>query len=89
MTEEQELQKEIAIELHSNLALEEPLDEVVDYVGDYIIPILKQHCYLKAEKELPKLTFGWNEYNIIGNKVQQDMLKEVDGVSFKACRELS
>jgi len=70
---------------------------------DICIKWMKENCYLKAERELPDqlnrtcyegLRAILHHYSIdeslldraIG-EAQQDMRKEVDGVSFKACEE--
>jgi len=52
---------------------------------------MEEHCYLKAERELPENPVD-KKYTITSAKryvywkAQADMLQEVDGVSFKAVR---
>ena len=62
---------------------------------DICIKWMKERCYLKAERELPECPYGkimvttdgFAQEIISYRNAQQDMLKEVDGVSFKAVRE--
>ena len=49
---------------------------------------MKEHCYLKAKRELPYRR-GFMTGDYLGGycDAQQDMLKEVDGVVYRACKE--
>lgn len=52
---------------------------------------MKEHCYLKAERELPEIfsiPSPSDDAFRLGAKIQADkMLKEVNGVAYRACRE--
>lgn len=57
---------------------------------------MKEHCYRKAERELPdsrdKMDGGEYVFHHWGQdwyvQAQQDMTEEVEGVAFRACEEI-
>jgi len=57
-------------------------------LADKIWFLIKQHCYLKAERELPRTTIELDPIDM-AKAVRQDMLKEDEnGVSFRAVKEI-